>query len=378
MRAWIIAVVCAVALVVALAGVVTAQDQQGPLKTSGDTVAKKKPTDSTAPADGDLPKIPSAYKRDNVDVGNLPTFKTSVDTVSVDVAVVDKNGHFIPGIQKGFFRVLEDNVPQQISGYNVGEAPITISMVIEFSNKFQTLYGRTWFQTLELAWGFASTLKPEDYVAVVAYDIKPEILSDFTTNRQQTNEALHRLTMPAWQEANLFDAITDTADRMSAIEGRKAILLISSGIDTFSKLTFDKTRKNLQEAGVPIYAIGLMQTLRIMMEASGRMGGIQEMDFLQADNQMRTFATETGGMAFFPRFEGEFGGIFQQIHQALRNQYVLTYSPSNKTHDGTYRKIKVQLVDHDGNPVALKDEKGKPIKYTVIAKAGYKAPRAVE
>jgi len=260
----------------------------------------------------------------------------------------------------------------------VGEAPMTLSMVIEFSNKFQSLYGRTWFQTLELAWGFASTLKPEDYVAVVAYDIRPEILSDFTTNRQQTNEALHRLTIPAWSEANLFDAITDTADRMSAIEGRKAILLISSGIDTFSKLTFDKTRKNLQEAGVPIYAIGLMQTLRIMMEASGRLGGIQEMDFLQADNQMRTFATETGGMSFFPRFEGEFGGIFQQIHQALRNQYVLTYSPSNKTHDGSYRKIKVQLVDHDGNPVALKDEKGKPVKYTVVAKAGYKAPRSVE
>jgi Ca-activated chloride channel family protein len=249
-------------------------------------------------------------------------------------------------------------------------------MVIEFSNKFQQYWGRTWYQTLELAWGFASTLKPEDYVAVVAYDIKPEILSDFTTNRMQTQEALHRLTIPAWSEANLFDALTDTADRMSGIEGRKAILLISTGVDTFSKLTFDKTRKNLQEAGVPVYAIGLMQALRIMME--GRMSGAQDIGFLQADNQMKTFATETGGMAFFPRFEGEFGGIFQQVHQALRNQYVLTYSPSNKVHDGGYRKIKVQLVDHDGNPVALKDDKGKPMKYTIVAKSGYKAPRAVE
>ena len=376
MRAWITAIFCAAALVVALAGVVVAQSQQGPLNTTGDTVAKKKPTDPTAPADGDLPKIPSAYKKDKMDVGSLQTFKTDVDTVSVDVAVLDKNGRFVPGIQKGFFRVLEDNVPQQITGYNVGEAPMTVSMVIEFSNKFQRMYGSAWFETLQLAWGFASTLKPEDYVAVVAYDIKPEILSDFTTNRMQTQEALHRLTIPAWSEANLFDAITDTADRMSAIEGRKAILLISSGVDTFSKLTFDKTRKNLQEAGVPIYAIGLMQALRIMNE--GRMGAIQEMDFLQADNQMRTFASETGGQAFFPRFQGEFGGIFQQIHQALRNQYVLTYTPSNKVHDGTYRKIKVQLVDHDGNPVALKDEKNKPMKYTVVAKSGYKAPRAVE
>ena len=367
---------CAAALAVALAGAVIAQ--QGPLNGSGDTVAKKKPTaDSTAPADGDLPKIPSEYKKEKTDLGNLQTFKAEVDQVTVDVAVLDKNGRFIPGIQKNFFRVLEDNVPQQISGYNIGEAPMTVALVIEFSNKFQQLYSYTWFQTLELAWGFVSTLKPDDYVAVVAYDIKPEILSDFTTNRGQTQEALHRLTIPAWSEANLFDAVTDTADRMSGIEGRKAIVLLSSGVDTFSKLTFDKTRKNLQEAGVPIYAIGLMQYLRIMMESRG-MRSMQEMEFLQADNQMRTFATETGGQAFFPRFQGEFGSIFQEIHQALRNQYVLTYSPSNKAHDGTYRKIKVQLVDHDGNPVALKDEKGKPMKYTIVAKSGYKAPRAVE
>jgi VWFA-related protein len=378
MRAWIIAISCAAALLVVLSGEVIAQDQQGPLKSTGDTVAKKKPADgSTTTPDTDLPKIPSEYKKDKTDVGNLQTFKTDVDTVTVDVAVLDKNGKFIPGIQKNAFRVLEDNVPQQVSGFNIGEAPMTVALVIEFSNKFQQLYSYTWRQTLELAWGFASTLKPEDYMAVVAYDIKPEILSDFTTDRMQTQEALHRLTIPAWSEANLFDAVTDTADRMSTIEGRKAIVLLSSGVDTFSKLTFDKTRKNLQEAGVPIYAIGLMQYLRIMMESRG-MSGMQEMTFLQADNQMKTFATETGGQAFFPRFEGEFGSIFQQIHQALRNQYVLTYSPSNKAHDGTYRKIKVQLVDHDGNPVAMKDEKGKPMKYTVVAKSGYKAPRPVE
>jgi len=109
-----------------------------------------------------------------------------------------QQGPLYPGIPRGNFRVLEDNVPQQISGYNVGEAPLTVALVIEFSNKFQTLYGATWFQTLQLAYGFCSTLKPEDYVAVIAYDLKPEILSDFTTDRMQTNEALHRLTIPAW------------------------------------------------------------------------------------------------------------------------------------------------------------------------------------
>jgi hypothetical protein len=103
------------------------------------------------------------------------------------------------------------------------------------------------------------------------------------------------------------------------------------------------------------------------------------MDFLQADNELRTFSKETGGRAFFPRFEGEYSGIFQDIQQALRNEYVITYQPSNKAHDGGFRKLKVDLVNPATNePIILKDEKGKPIKYSVIAKPGYKAPRAVE
>jgi VWFA-related protein len=357
--------------------------EQGPVRDPATTVARpRKPADAdnTKPEDSSLPKIPSQYsKKDKVDVGNLPSFKSNVDTVTVDVAVLDNKGHFIPGIPKGNFRILEDNVPQKLNGFSKGEAPMTVALVIEFSNLFQRYWGPAWYQTLQLAWGFASTLKPEDYVAVVAYDLKPEILSDFTTDRSKTQEALSRLQIAAFSESNLFDAVTDTADRMSGIEGRKAIVLIASGIDTFSKLTFDQTRKKLQEAGVPIYGIGLMQTLRELMDAYGGMGPIQRMDFLQADNEMKTFAKETGGMAFFPRFQGEYPGIFGQIHEALRNQYVLTYQPTNTKHDGSFRKIKVELVNPATNePLPVKDDEGKPIKYQIIAKAGYKAPREVE
>jgi len=112
--------------------------------------------------------------------------------------------------------------------------------------------------------------------------------------------------------------------------------------------------------------------------ADAYMGPMQRMDFLQADNELRTFAKETGGAAFFPKFQGEYGGVFQNIHQALGNQYVITYTPTNKAHDGTFRKLKVELVDPNGKPLPVKDEKGKPMKYQVLAKSGYKAPRQVE
>jgi Ca-activated chloride channel homolog len=259
------------------------------------------------------------------------------------------------------------------------DAPMTVCLVIEFSNLFQQYWGQGWYETLMAAYGFVETLKPEDYVAVVAYDIRPEMLSDFSTNRQETQQALQRLRIAAFSESNLFDALTDTADRMSEIEGRKAIVLISSGIDTFSKLTFDKTRKSLQRANVPIYGIGILQAMREIADARGYLGPIQRLDFLQADNQMRTFARESGGQAYFPRFLGEFPGIFRSISDALRTSYTLTYTPSNTAKDGKFRKIKVELVNPATNePLKVTDEKGKPMKYTILARAGYTAPREVE
>ena len=360
------------------------EGQDGPINPGSQTVAKprKPPTDDSAtpPADSTQPKIPSVFNKKNAET-NLegPSFHVESNVVTVDVAVLDNKGRFIPNIPKGNFRIMEDGVPQKLTNFSMGEAPITISMVIEFSGKFQQYYSGGWFQTLQATYGFVSMLKPVDYVAVVAYDMRSEILSDFSTDRSKTQEALSRLRIPAFHECNLFDAVTDTADRMTALEGRKAILLIASGIDTFSKQTFDQCRKKLQEDGVPIYFFGLLQMQREMADARGRMGPSANLDFLQADNEMRTFAKETGGMAFFPRFQGEYGQIFNDILQSMRNQYSLGYQPTNSARDGKFRKIKIDLVNPSTNePLKVTDEKGKPIKYQIVAKAGYTAPRSVE
>src|ERR1700738_5022132 len=274
--------------------------QQGPGSQSSETVAKPRKKDSR-PAEADEPKIPSKFsKKDKEIPEGLPTFKSDVNTVQLDVSVLDNKGRFIPKIPGGNFRILEDNVPQQLSSFSTGnEAPMTVAMVVEFSNLFQSYWSQGWYEPLVAAYGFVETLKPEDYVAVVAFDMHPEILSDFTTDRMKTQEAMQRLRIPGFSESNMFDAVVDTVQRMSNIEGRKAILLIATGRDTFSKLTFDKARKAIQEGGVPIYAISILQAFRIVADAY--MSDSQRMDFLQADNQLNTFTRETGGEAFFPR-----------------------------------------------------------------------------
>jgi VWFA-related protein len=350
---------------------------QGPQSQPSETVAKPKKKD--APAEEDQPKIPSKFNKKDKDVPEgLPTFRSDVTTVELQVAVLDNKGHFIPNIPRGNFRVLEDNVPQQVSSFSTNaDAPMTIALVIEFSAQFQQLYSEGWYETLVATYGFVETLKPDDYVAVVAYDLKTEILSDFSIDRSKTQEALQRLRVAGFSESNMFDALVDTAQRMSTIEGRKAILLIGTGRDTFSKLTFDKARKGIQEAGVPIYAISMLQAMRIM--ADPYMSGPQRLDFLQADNELNTFARETGGQAFFPRFIAEYPSIYKSVGDALRNQYSLAYQPSNQAKDGKFRKLKVELVDPaNGNPLRIVDEKGKPLKYSIIAKQGYTAPHEVE
>jgi VWFA-related protein len=293
--------------------------------------------------------------------------------------VLDDKGRFIPKIPRGNFRITEDGVPQQISAFGQSEAPMTICMLIEFSGRFQQFWSMGWGETLQASYGFLQTLKPDDNVAVVTYDLHTTILSDFSPDKNKAYQAMQMLRIPGFSESNIFDAMTDMASRMSNIEGRKAILVIATGLDTFSKLTFDKTRKLLQEDGVPIYSISILQIAREMADAGGGMGPIQEMDFLQADNEMKTFTRETGGQAYFPRFMGEYPSVFRSIEEALRNQYSIGYHPTNTARDGKFRRIKVELVNPETNePLRMQNEKGKTLKYSIIAKAGYKGPREVE
>src|SRR5262249_29127450 len=151
------------------------------------------------------------------------------------------------------FKVLEDGVPQKITTFKtVSDAPITAVLLVEFaSNSYYFMY-----DALNASYTFASSLKPDDWIAVIAYDMKPTILADFTQDRREVYGALNQLRIPGFSETNLFDALYDTLDRIDRIEGRKYIILVATGIDTFSKLNYDKILKKLQQTqNVTIYSV---------------------------------------------------------------------------------------------------------------------------
>ena len=316
----------------------------------------------------------------------MPEYSLRVDAtlVSVPVLVTTKEGQFIPGLKEGNFRVLEDGVPQQISGFNQTQnAPITAVLLTEFA---ATNYSFI-IDALNGAYSFANSLKPDDWIAVMYYDMKPHILVDFTQDKREVFGALRELRQPTWQETNLFDALYETIDRLDRLEGRKYIILVSSGRDTFSKLNYDNVLKQLKETrNTTIFAIGTGQFARLMspgdcprtgIDAINRCSDIR-MNYLQADNQMNTIAHMTGGQAYFPRFQAAFPEVFADIAHSIRSQYILAYHPTNAKQDGSYRKIRVEVTDGEGHPLKVRDQKGKEVKYVIVARDGYKAKQVVE
>jgi len=339
----------------------------GPQNDVGPYVVPKKKEEPPAPP----PERPKKIE-------GMPDYSIKVDVplVSLDVLVTTKDGQFIPGLHKDNFKIIEDGVEQKVTNFNQSEAPITAVLLIEFaSTNYNYMY-----EALNASYTFASGLKKDDWVAVVSYDMKPQILVDFTQDKRAILGGLNMLRIPGFSERNLFDALFDTLDRVDRIEGKKYIILISSGRDTFSKLNLDQILKKVKSTkDTTIYSVSIGRQLREWLEAHGYAGSWgQTTDWLQAENQLTTFARLTGGRFYNPRFEGELPGIFHDIAADIRNQYSLAYHPTNTKLDGTYRKLKVELQGPDGGPLKIRDQKGKDLKVIVYAREGYTAKHQVE
>lgn len=352
-------------------------DAGGPGGNVGPYVIPKKKADEVPP-----PPPPSMSRRKSDDTPDY-SLNVNVPLVNVDVLVTTKNGQFVPGLGKDNFRVTEDGVPQSISKFAVSEAPITAVLLVEFANTTWPLL----VDSLNASYAFAATLKKEDWVAVEYYDMQTHILTDFTQDKRAVFGALNQLRIPGFAETNEFDALYETLDRLERVEGKKYIILVSTGVDTFSKKNLDQTLKKIKDTkDVTIFPISIGWYLREMCEVQHCTGishgiaspHIKTIDYLQADNEMKTFAELTGGRAYFPRFQAEFAEIFHDIGDDIRHQYSLAYSPTNSKLDGTYRKLKVQVIAPDGGPLKVKDQKGKDVKIDISARDGYTAKHTVD
>ena len=361
---------------------------------------KNKRPDPNAPVEKQEPVPPDVLNRPQE--AEKVTVSTAV--VNVDAVVYHKkSGQIVPGLKQGNFAIFVDGAPMPITNFATPEAPITVVMVLEYSKWSEAFgyYGSSGYDpgTYEVIRPAAMFLTqfikpPDDYVSVVAFDMRPTPLTDFTNDPGRINQVINLLlrNSPAFRESNLFDALKFTliggrgdsvvlddskAEKsdytgLASVQGRRrALILVASGIDTFSKINYGQARKVAQNAGVPIYIIGtgnlFFKKYESQMGATdGLTGSPGRMTFLQAQNTLKTFASETGGMYYPVTFEGELPSVLSSINTLLRNQYSLGFKPSD-VHDGKQHKIVVK-VDVNGDGVY--DDK----EFTVQARTFYNAP----
>jgi len=297
-----------------------------------------------------------------------------VPIVTLDVVATTQHGDIIPGLKKENFRILDDGAPQTITNFGATDAPITMVLLLEFSSRgyggFFAYVGKYWSTAL-----FPALLQ-KDWVALETFDMKTRVEVDFTQNKDEVMQGLYRLYFPGFSESNVFDAILETVDRLKDVQGKKSIVVLASGVDTFSKHTLDQTMKQLRQSDVTIFCIGLGRAFQNYADMNGGMGGTRRMDYLQAENQLKTFAQETGGYSWFPQFAGEMPDVFRSVAAFLRHQYSISYSPSHGAKDGKFHKVKVELVAPDGGPLSIVDQKGKKQKYQIYAREGYQSAKS--
>jgi len=338
--------------------------------------------------------------------------KVESNIVNVDAVVYNKkSGQIVTGLKKENFAIFEDGVKQNISNFATPESPITVTLVVEYS-KWTEMFGRAqsggWEPgTYEVIKPVASFLTrfikpPNDFASVVAFDIRPTPITDFTNDPARINATINVLlrNYPAFRENNVFDAIKfslyggktdavvlDNKDDKAEWQQyggmvdvkakRRAIILVTSGIDTFSKITFGDTRKLVQEAGVPIYIISTANMFfkryeNQLPDTDSVITGLpSRLTFLQATNELRTFAKDSGGQLFEMTFEAEVNSYLESINALLRNQYSMGYDIDQPHTPGKKYKIEVK-VDVDGDGVY--DDK----QYVVQNRTFYIAPGTPE
>ncbi len=353
-----------------------------PSKQSTGQQKKNKRPDEQRTEEGQEPLPPDLVRQKPQDD---EVVKVVANLVNVDAVVYHKKTKQLVGnLTKANFAVFEDGVQQEITNFSTPEATLNVAVVIEFS-KWSEIFG--YYGSSGMDFGTREVIAPAaifmqdavrrgDYVSVVAFDLRPTPLTDFTNDPSRLNTVISLLlrNSPAFRENNLFDAIKftlvggradsvvlenskertqDYAGLVSVQGRRRAVLLIASGIDTFSKINYDNARKIAQNAGIPIYVIGTGNLFFKKFEH--RLGALDGLDgmpgrmtFQQAANQLSTFARDTGGAYFPVTFEGELPSTVASINAMMRHQYSLGYNPGEKR-DGKKHKIEVKVdVNGDG------------------------------
>ncbi len=298
-----------------------------------------------------------AEKNTEVDEDGEDVISVEATLVTIPVSIYDRNGLYIPNIRKSEVKVFEEGREQEIAYFGVSETPFTVALLIDTSPSTQYKID----EIRAAAKAFVDQLKLQDSVLVMEFDGDPQVLSEATTNRQKIYKAIDKADFG--QGTALYDAIDYALNkRLNKIEGRKAIVLFTDGVDTVSRKSYGSTMRDVEESDSIIFPIYYNTFLQYMGVSNGGINagiippintrnrgyGTSAEEYALGRAYLDDLAASTGGRVFRP--EATPGGLtraFEAIGEELRMQYNLGYYPDQEGTPGERRRIKVRIYRPD-------------------------------
>ncbi|MGE0103758.1 MAG: VWA domain-containing protein [Blastocatellales bacterium] len=325
------------------------------------------------------------------EVGDDGTIRLDTTLVSVPVSVLDRDGRFVPFLKKADFQIFEDGTKQDIESFESVEVPFNVVLMLDTSNS-------TRFRLEDIqgaAYAFVGQLRPDDRVMVVSFDSQYRINCDFTSDRYELREAIYG-TRPGGS-TKLYEAMDMVVQRLEEMQGRKAIVIFTDGVDTSSnkrRATAESTLEMIEESGALVYPIrydteesvrggasrggtipGIPPIINIPWPSprrtprngrlprwpfdnlifnqvsgqfpgqwpQGRIPGTGGGDYAAGAVYLQELADRSGGRLYYAEDLRNVSSAFTQIAEELRHQYVIGYYPTNAEKDGTYRSVKVRV-----------------------------------
>src|SRR6266481_731723 len=304
--------------------------------------------------------------------GSEIMFVPSTRTVTMKLHVEDPNGYFLPNLRRENFVVYEDGVRQNNVTVEIEHAPLSVALLMEFGGRYHELNKALGLEVPLIGRELLDVVGRDDKVSILKYDAKLETLADFKQGHEVLDDVFNHLAMQNFSEVNFFDALLETLSRMRNVTGRKAIILVSTGIDTFSKASYQQILEAARSSATPIYTIGLVHLMERETAVYEATAPFARIDWHTAEKQLETLAKASGGRAYALQSDPEIPAIYDDIMENLRVRYVVTYVSSNTATVGPPRKIQVDLVDpKTGQALKIHDATGKPVAAKVFVQQTY-------
>lgn len=295
--------------------------------------------------------------------------QVTTEIVKLDASVLDERGELVGGLQQKNFRVLDAGAEQPVLYFAPTDAPAQILVMIE-TGPAVYLIQNDHIAALD---ALAAGLPPDDEIALVAYNQVPTTILPFTRDRASLTSVLGQIQYTlGFGELNLFDSISVVLDSLAPAAGKKALILLTTGLDSSPASRWQALEQKLRGTDVVIFPVALGAALRTPVKKNKTKNKSLAEDkpgvFAEADKNLRSLAEITGGRAFFPESAADFVPTYREIAATLRHQYVLGIAPA---HDGQFHPLNVQILDDAGAPYP---PTGKNTSRKIFVRQGYLAP----